>query len=44
MLSYTTQNPCFHWLCVILENEYEKKEGAQTLKPKVEVRQADVVH
>jgi len=44
MLSYKPQNLCFKWSCVILENEYEKKEGAQILKPKVEVRHAAVIH
>lgn len=44
MLSYTLQTPCFYWSYVILENEYEKIEGAQILKPKVEVRRASVIH
>jgi len=32
MLSYTPQNPYFYWSSVNLENEYEKKEGAQKIK------------
>jgi hypothetical protein len=44
MLSYTPQTPCFYWSCVILENEYENKEVAQILKPKVEVRHAAVIY
>lgn len=38
------QIPYSYWSCVNLENEYEKKEGAQILKPKVEVRRTAVIH